>query len=56
MSHFGRRVNVDTLCIGGAQQPTVIVLGCHRNKAITAMAIISGVGTTTGGTNQANIW
>src|SRR5487761_858425 len=55
MPHFSRRVDVDTLWVGGTEQLAVIVLDCHRSKAVTAIAITSGAGTTTGGTNQANI-
>jgi hypothetical protein len=55
MPHFGRRVDVDALCVGGPQQPTVIVHDCHRSKAVTAIEFTSSAGTTTGGTNQADI-
>jgi hypothetical protein len=34
---------------------TVIVHYCHRNKAVTMIAITARAGTTTGGTNQADI-
>jgi len=55
MPHFGRRANVDALWIGGTLQLTVIVNGTHRSKTVTAIATTSRPGTTTGGTNQANI-
>src|SRR4249920_786902 len=55
MPHFGRRVDVDALWIGGTLQLTVIVNGSHRSKTVTAIATTSRAGTTTGGTNQANI-
>jgi hypothetical protein len=55
MPHFGRRVDVDALWIGGTLQLTVIVSGSHRSKTVTAIATTIRAGTTTGGTNQANI-
>jgi hypothetical protein len=55
MPHFGRRVDVDTLWIGRTPQQTVIVNDSHRSKTVTAIATTSSAGTTTGGTNQANI-
>jgi hypothetical protein len=55
MPHFGGRVDVDELWIGGPPQQTVIRNDCHRSKTVAAMANTSGVGTTTGWTNQANI-
>jgi hypothetical protein len=55
MPHFGRRAEVDALCVGGTQQSAVVVHDGHRCKAVTAIAITSSVGTTTGETNQADI-
>jgi hypothetical protein len=55
MPHFSRRTDVDALCVGRPQQPTVIVHDGHRCKAVTAIAITGSAGTTTGGTNQADI-
>jgi hypothetical protein len=55
MPHFGRRVDVDALWVGGTPQQTVIVNDYHRSKTVTAIATTSRAGTTTGGTNQANI-
>jgi hypothetical protein len=55
MPHLGRRLNVDSLWVGGTPQQAVIANGYHRSKAVAAIAITSRVGTTTGGTNQANI-
>ena len=55
MPHFGGRVDVDAFWVGGTAQQTVIIRDCHRNWAVTAIAIASGAGTTAGGTNQANI-
>ena len=53
--HFGRRVDVDTFWVGRTQQATVFVHDGHRSKAVAAIAVASKVGSTTGGTNQANI-
>ncbi len=33
MAHFGRRVDVDALGVGGATQKTVFARGCHRNRS-----------------------
>jgi hypothetical protein len=55
MPHFGRRVDVDALWVGGTPQQTVIVNDYHRSKTVTAIATTSRAGTTTGRTNQANI-
>jgi hypothetical protein len=55
MPHFGRRVDVDALWIGGTLQLTVIVNGSHRSKTVTPVATTSRPGTTTGRINQANI-
>jgi hypothetical protein len=55
MPHFSRRVNVDALWVGGTSQSAILVYDCHCSKAVMAIAITSRAGTTTGGTNQANI-
>jgi hypothetical protein len=53
--HFGRRVDIDALWIGWTAQQTVALNDYHRSKTVTAIATRSRAGTTTGGTNQANI-
>jgi hypothetical protein len=55
MPHFGRRADVDALCVGWTLQSAVIVHDGHRSKTVTAIAITGSAGTTTGGTNQADI-
>src|SRR5271169_1556324 len=55
MPHFGRRVDVDTFWVGRTPQATVFVHNGHRSRVVAAIAITSRIGTTTGGTNQANI-
>jgi hypothetical protein len=54
--HFGRRVDVDALWVSGTQQTAVLARDRHCNRAMTAITITARAGTTTGGTNQANIW
>jgi len=56
MSHLGRRVDIDSLWVSGTPQQAVIFNGYHRSQTAAAIAITSRAGTTTGGTNQANIW
>jgi hypothetical protein len=48
-------VDVDALWIGWTAQQTVALNDYHRSKTVTAIATRSRAGTTTGGTNQANI-
>jgi hypothetical protein len=55
ITHFGRRVDVDALWIAWTPQQTVALNDYHRSKTVTAIATRSRAGTTTGGTNQANI-
>jgi hypothetical protein len=55
MPHLGRRVDIDSLWVGGTPYQAVILNGYHRSKTVAAIAITSRAGTTTGGTNQANI-
>jgi hypothetical protein len=55
MSHLGRRVDIDSLWVSGTPQQAVIFNGYHRSQTAAAIAITSRAGTTTGGTNQANI-
>jgi hypothetical protein len=57
MPHFRRRVDIDQCAVGGAKQAGVVGNDghCSCSKAKAPIASKASAGSTTGGTNQANI-